>query len=100
MDNLTRLHKLKGIRGQLPPIPLRDGSSWEAPYTIETVVPPDHIPEEKDPYTFNALISASQFLVRFDKGVLIDGRNTRVVNGSDIVFSPKDEPALAAILNG
>jgi len=68
MNNLTRLQKLKGIRGQTTPIPQGDGPSWEAPYTIEKVMPPDHISERNDPYTFNALISASSFLVRFDEG--------------------------------
>ena len=70
-----------------------------APYTIETVVPPDRIPEETDPHTFNALISASKFLVRFGECVLIDGSNTRLLSGSLIVFSPEGERALAAVLS-
>jgi hypothetical protein len=97
VDNLTRLHKLKGVRGQLTRID-RDGHSWEAPYTIEKVMPPDHIPEGNDPRTFNALISASSFLVLFDEGILIDGSNTRLLSGSEIVFSPEGERALAAVV--
>jgi len=98
MNNLTRIQKLKGIRGQTVPIPREHGHSWEAPYTIERVVLPDYIPEGNDPYTFDALIRASRFLVRFDEGVLIDGSNTRLLSGSEIVFSPEGVRALAAAL--
>src|ERR1700733_12341244 len=98
MDNLTRLRKLIGIHGQLTPILQSDGRTWEAPYTIEAVAPPDHIPTGNDPNTFNALIDASRFVVRFDEGVLIDGSNTRLLSGSEIVFSPEGERALAAAL--
>jgi hypothetical protein len=98
MTNLTRLQKLKGIRGQTIPIPQGDGHPREVPYTIEQAVPPDHIPEGNDPHTFNALISASRFLVRFDDGVLIAGSNTQLLSGSEIVFSPEGTRALAAAL--
>jgi hypothetical protein len=78
----------------------RDGvRGCEVPYTFEAVVPPDHIPVENDENTFTALIGASNFLVRFDEGTLIDGSSTKRLRGTDVVFSPEGERALAALLH-
>jgi hypothetical protein len=97
MDNLTRLRKMIGMRGVLG-VWRAVGRGCEVPYTFEAVVPPDHIPAETDPATFDALISASKFLVRFDEGTLIDGKSTRRISGLDVVFPP-DLRELANLLH-
>ena len=93
-DNLKRLHGFAGMRGLLP-VRSVDGF-WEEPFTFTGVVtPPPVIPAETDFDTFNNLISASNFHIRFDEGVLIDGRNTRNVSGFYVLPDPK---ALAQLL--
>jgi hypothetical protein len=80
VDNLIRLRTLIGKRGLLP-VRSADGFAGEIPFTFEAVAPPSHIPEETDFDTFNRLISRSDFLVRFDEGTALDGKNTRHVSG-------------------
>jgi hypothetical protein len=75
-DNLARLRGLIGSRGLLP-VRSADGFSGEVPFTFVAVAPPQNIPEETDFDTFNALMSRSEFIVRFDDGTLLDGRNTK-----------------------
>ena len=69
-DNLARLCGLIGRRGLLP-VRSADGFFGEAPFTFVAVAPPRNIPEETDFDTFNALISGSEFVVRFDDGWLL-----------------------------
>ena len=93
-DNLDRLHRFVVIRGLLP---LRSAEGfWEEPFTFTGVMPPPIIPAETDFDTFNNLVSASTFQIRFDEGVLIDGRNKRNVSGFYVLPDPK---ALARLLN-
>jgi len=87
-----------GMRGVLG-VWQTDWRGCEVPYTFEAVVPPDHIPVETDPNTFSALIGASEFLVRFDEGTLINGSSTRRLSGSHVVFSPDSTQALADLLH-
>ena len=79
-DNLARLRDLIGKRGLLL-VRSADGYFAEVPITFIAVAPPRRIPEQTDFDTFTALISQSEFLVRFDDGRLLDGRNTRRVSG-------------------
>jgi hypothetical protein len=83
-DNLARLRGLIGKRG-LFPVRSADGFFREVPFTFVAVAPPRNIAEETDFDTFNALISRSEFVVRFDDGTLLDGRNTRSVSGSYVL---------------
>ena len=87
-DNLARLRGLIGRRGLLP-VRSADGFSGEVPFTFVAVAPPRNIPEEIDFDTFNALMSRSEFLVRFDDGTLLDGRNTRSVSGFYVLPEPQ-----------
>jgi hypothetical protein len=87
-DNLARLRGLIGRRGLLP-VRSADGFSGEVPFTFVAVAPPRHVPEETDFDTFNALMSRSEFLVRFDDGTLLDGRNTRSVSGFYVLPEPQ-----------
>ena len=87
-DNLARLRGLLGRRGLLP-VRSADGFSGEVPFTFVAVAPPRHVPEETDFDTFNALINRSEFVVRFDHGTLLDGRNTRNVSGFYVFPEPQ-----------
>lgn len=87
-DNLSRLRGLVGRRGWLP-VRSADGFSGDVPFTFVAVAPPRHIPVETDFDTFNDLISRSDFLVRFDDGTLLDGRNTRSVSGYYVLPEPQ-----------
>ncbi len=82
-DNLARLRGLMGKRGLLP-VRSADGFSGEVAFTFIAVAPPANIPQGTDFDSFNALISHSDFLIRFDQGILLDGRNTRSVSGEAI----------------
>lgn len=86
-DNLARLLGLIGRRGLLP-VRSADGFSGEVPFTFVAVAPRD-IPGETDFDTFNALMSRSEFVVRFDDGTLLDGRNTRSVSGFYVLPEPQ-----------
>jgi hypothetical protein len=74
---------LRGLIGRRGLLPVRSegGFFGEVPFTFIAVAPPRNIPEETDFDTFNALISRSEFLVRFDDGTLVDGENIRSVSG-------------------
>jgi hypothetical protein len=89
-----RLRGLVGMRG-LFPVRSADGFSGEAPFTFVAVAPPRTIPTKTDFDTFNRLIDASDFHIRFDEGTLLDGRNTRTVSGFYVLPDPK---ALAELL--
>jgi hypothetical protein len=92
--NLTRLRGFAGMRG-LFPVRSADGFSGEVPFTFVAVVPPRTIPARTDFDTFNRLIDTCDFLIRFDEGTLLDGRNTRTVSGFYVLPDPK---ALAQLL--
>ena len=87
-DNLVRLGGLIGKRGLLP-VRSMDGFSGEVPFTFVAVAPPRNVPQKTDFDTFNALISQSDFVVRFDDGTLLNGRNTRTVSGFCVLPDPK-----------
>jgi hypothetical protein len=78
--NLARLHGLVGMRGRVA-VRSANGFSGDVPFTFEAVVPPRSIPTETDFNTFNRLIDACDFHIRFDEGLLLDGRNTGTVSG-------------------
>ena len=59
------------------------------PFIFIAVAPPRNIPEETGFDTFNALMSRSEFLVRFDDGMLLDGRNTPSVSGFHVLQEPQ-----------
>jgi hypothetical protein len=92
--NLARLRGLVGVRG-LFPVRSADGFSGEVPFTFVAVAPPRTIPTNTDFGTFNRLIDACNFHVRFDEGTLLDGRNTLTVSGFYVLPDPK---ALAHLL--
>lgn len=75
MDTFTRLNNLVGKEGLLK-VP-----HDELRFTFLTVDPAPTLPAEADDETFQIAISQSSFEVRFDKGILIDGSNTRVISG-------------------
>ena len=83
-DNLVRLRGLIGKRGLLP-IRSADGFCGEVPFIFVAVAPPRNIPKETDFDTFNSLIDRSEFVVHFDDGTLLDGRNTRSVSGFHVL---------------
>jgi hypothetical protein len=87
-DNLARLRSFIGRRGLLP-VRSANGFSGDVPVTFIGVTPPRNISEETDLDTFNALISRSEFTVRFDDGTLLDGRNTRSVSGFYVLPEPQ-----------
>lgn len=85
-DNLARLRGLIGTSGLLP---AADGFSGEVPFTFVAVAPPREMPQEADFDTFNALISRTEFVVRFEEGIFLDGRSTRCVSGFCVLPDPK-----------
>ena len=87
-DNLAQLRGLVGRRGLLP-VRSPDGFSGEVPVTFVAIAPPLDVPQEADFDTFNALISRTEFVVRFDEGTLLDGRSTRHVSGFYVLPDPK-----------
>jgi hypothetical protein len=75
MDTLTRLNDLVGKVGLLK-IPRS-----EVKFTFLSVDPAPGFPTEVDDDAFQTAISQSSFEVRFDEGILIDGKNTKVISG-------------------
>ncbi len=86
-DNLTRLLGLIGMRCLLP-LRSADGFRAEVPFTFVAVAP-RNIPGETDFDAFNALISRSEFVIRFDDGMLLDGKNTLSVSGFFLLPEPQ-----------
>ena len=74
IGTLSRLNALIGKRGV----------AYEVWFTFLCVYPDPNLPAETDDEAIQAAINRSRFLVRFDKGTLIDGSDTRVISGRDI----------------
>jgi hypothetical protein len=53
-------------------------------FTFLSVDPAPDLAPETDDEAIQAAINRSRFPVRFDKGTLIDGSDTRVISGRDI----------------
>jgi hypothetical protein len=81
METLSRLNNVVGKQGFVK-IPFR-----EAEVTFLSVDPPTKYPTEIDDDPIQGLldmgqvIDRSQFTVRYENGILVDGRNTGVVPG-------------------
>jgi hypothetical protein len=81
METLSRLNNLIGKQGFVK-IPFRD-----AEVTLLSVDPPTRYPTEIDEDPIQSLvdigrvIDRSQFTVRYENGILIDGRSTGVIPG-------------------
>jgi hypothetical protein len=79
MHTLAGLDNLRGKRGL---VPISCGAEcFEVGVTFLSVTPAEGLSTETDEFGFQDAITGSQFLMRFDPGVLIDGCNTRVVSG-------------------
>lgn len=79
METIARLNALVGKQGLLK---IRHGG--EVGFTFLSVDPAPDLPTEADDDVIQRAITASQFLVRFDDGTLIDGSNTKVISGAYI----------------
>jgi hypothetical protein len=75
----SRLHALTGKQGLL-----KIRFAGEVPFTFLSVEPPSDLPAEADDMAIQNAITRSHFLVRFDDGTLIDGRDTKIISGRDI----------------
>jgi hypothetical protein len=53
----------------------------EVPFTFLSVEPPADLPSETDDQEIQTAITRSSFLVRFDHGIRLDGRDTVVISG-------------------
>ena len=76
---LSRLMALTGKQGLL-----KIRFAGEVAFTFLSVDPAPDLPTEADDNAIQTAITRSRFLVRFDEGTLIDGRDTRVISGHDI----------------
>jgi len=76
MDILARLNNLVGKQGLL-----KLQYAGEVEFTFLSVSPATALPTEQDDAAFQAAITRSEFVVRFDEGTLIDGSHTKVVSG-------------------
>ncbi len=76
---LSRLNALTGKQGLL-----KIRYAGEVGFTFLSVDPAPDLPPETDDEAIQAAINRSRFRVRFDKGTLIDGSDTRVISGRDI----------------
>ncbi|MDR3742284.1 MAG: hypothetical protein P4L40_24975 [Terracidiphilus sp.] len=74
-STLSRLRDLVGKKGLLVT------SAGEVPFTFLRVVPPADLPSVADEQEFQNAITRSNFLVRFDDGILLDGSDTRNISG-------------------
>lgn len=79
MDTPIRLNQLVGKQGFL-----KVQSAGEIGFTFLSVHPPTPLPDKIGADGFQAAITCSEFTVRFDDGILIDGSNTKVVSGAYI----------------
>ena len=76
---LSRLNALTGKQGLL-----KIQYAGEVGFTFLSVDPAPGLPTATNDTAIQTAIDRSHFLVRFDEGTLIDGRNTRVISGHHI----------------
>jgi hypothetical protein len=76
MDTLARLNNLVGRRGLL-----KLKYAGEVGFTFLSVAAAAPTDTDQDDAAFHQTITQSEFGVRFDEGIVVDGSNTRVVSG-------------------
>jgi hypothetical protein len=81
VETLSRLNALIGKQGLLS-----FRFVGEVGFTFLSVDPSPDLPKEADDEAIQTAINRSRFLVRFEEGTLIDGSDTKIISGRDIVL--------------
>jgi hypothetical protein len=79
VDILSRLQNLVGKKGLL-----KIAQAGEVGFTFLAVHPASNLPANGDDDELQRAITRSDFTVQFDKGVLIDDSNRKVISGGYI----------------
>jgi hypothetical protein len=79
VDILSRLQNLVGKKGLV-----KIAQAGEVGFTFVSVHPTTTLPAAGDDEEFQRAITRSEFTVRFDDGILVDGSNRKVISGKYI----------------